>query len=326
MMTLNTSPFDQGPITWHFDRTPSNTRALFRSLLARRPALPTPAQRKVQFRATWSGARVDPQALRRYIALCQGGDPGESICAPRVPGPYFTYTLPPLYLHAMAMPLHLSVLTHPQFPLRLLGMLHWANQTEMLAPIAPQDPLDFECQLNGIDTTDRGAVFDVHTLVRVRGLLVWREISTFLSPLARAKSGALDGGVTSAGQGSGGRKDEPEWGAPRAQWDVAGDMGRRFAGPSGDWNPIHVSAASARLFGYRRPIAHGMYGAARCLEELLQRSIVTYPLRLDVRFRRPFSIPGSVALHTAVRDDATLFVLRVQPTGEPHIEGRLQLG
>ena len=50
----------------------------------------------------------------------------------------------------------------------------------------------------------------------------------------------------------------------------------------------------------------------------------TQPVTLDLRFKRPLLIPGSVALHTAPEGSATRFVLRVQPTGEPHIEGVFQ--
>jgi acyl dehydratase len=325
-MKNNYPPPQPSPVSLHFDRKPSNIHALLKSLLARRRAQPTAGQCKIQFQATWNGARAAPRELRSYISLCRGSDPGNSICAPVAPGPYFTFTLPPLYLHAMAMPLHMAVLTHPQFPLRLPGMLHWSNQTEMLAPIAPGDPLDFECRMDGINTTERGSVFDLHTLVRIRGVLVWREISTFLSPLSRTKSGGPNAKPANEQSSSAQRGDEPVWGAPQAHWDVAADAGRRFAGPSGDWNPIHVSAASARLFGYPRAIAHGMFSAARCLEKLIEKKPVCYPVRLDVRFRRPLLIPGKVALHTVQRDGATLFVLRMQPSGQPHIEGRLQMG
>ena len=142
-----------------------------------------------------------------------------------------------------------------------------------------------------------------------------RETSTFLSPLARGKSGKRP-----TPDGS-----EPDWGPPIAQWAVAGDAGRRFAGPSGDWNPIHVSALTARLFGYPRAIAHGMFSAARCLAVLQNHLPSDAPLALDLRFKRPLLIPGQVALHTAQDAGATRFVLNVQPQGEPHIDGALRL-
>jgi acyl dehydratase len=216
----------------------------------------------------------------------------------------------------MAMPLHMSILTHRVFPLRLLGLVHWANQTEMLRPIPPGEALDFECTLDGITSSERGQMFDIHTAVRSRGDIVWREISTFLAPARHTKSSRKPAATSTPG--------EPLWGDAVAHWAVAANAGRRFAGPSGDWNPIHISAWTARLFGYPRAIAHGLFSAARCLAVLQAGAPRTFPVRLDLRFKRPLLIPGHVALHTTAQDADTLFVLKVQPHNEPHIEGRLR--
>lgn len=310
---------DTPAIELAFSRPPSNRKALVGSLLARRPALAAANRLGVRFHAVWTGAQADPAAVRAYMELCDGDGAAAPVCVPAAPAPYYTFALPMLYVHAMAMPLHMAILAHPQFPLRLLGLVHWANQTEMLQPMAPGAPMDFECTLDGITESERGQMFDIHTTVRMGGEIVWREISTFLAPAKRGKT-------------SGGRKPEdnategPAWGASVAQWAVAANAGRRFAGPSGDWNPIHVSAFTARLFGYPRAIAHGLFSAARCLALLQAGKPQTFPVRLDLRFKRPLLIPGDVALHTAAQGEATLFVLKVKPSDEPHIEGRLQTG
>ena len=298
-------------IELHFTQTPSNKSALLASLLARRPVLAAPDKLGVKFHATWSGARVDPASLRNYMALTEG-ETG-AVCIPNAPAPYYAFALPLLYVHAMAMPLHMAIMVHPKFPIRLLGLVHWANQAESLKPIAPDAALDFECTLDGITASERGQMFEIHTNVKVAGEVVWREISTFLAPERKKKSSkerhAADG--------------EPAWGPVKEQWAVAGNAGRKFAGPSGDWNPIHVSAFTAKMFGYPKAIAHGMFSAARCLALLQAGQPLGKPVRLDLRFKRPLLIPGEVALHTATDGDATLFVLRVLPSGEPHIEGRL---
>jgi acyl dehydratase len=303
------------PIELRYDRTPTNRQAMLRSLLARRPAQAPLHTLDVCFHAQWNGAQVDSDALRSYMALCDDANASAWVCVPPAPAPYFTFALPLLYVHAMAMPLHMAILTHPKFPLRLLGLVHWANQTEMLKPIDPGALLDFECTMEGIATSERGQMFDIHTTVRTGGEVAWREISTFLSPARRSKQTAQVRPRAT--------DDAPIWGDPVAQWEVAADAGRKFAGPSGDWNPIHISAVTARMFGYPRAIAHGLFSAARCLSLLQAGKPQVLPVRLDLRFKRPLHIPGSVALHTASDGNATLFVLRVQPGGEPHIEGRL---
>ncbi len=283
----------------HFTRPPSNAWAMAATLWAGRPTQAPADALDIQFHATWDGARAQPAALARYQAVCELPADG---------------TLPLLYVHAMAMPLHMAILAHRRFPMRLLGLVHLANRIESLAPIAADAALSLECHMDGITPTERGQTFTLHTTVRAQGVVVWRETSTFLSPLpasSRSKTGkkpASDGA-------------EPAWGAPIATWAVAANAGRRFAGPSGDRNPIHMSAFTARLFGYPRAIGHGMFSAARCLA-LLQPGPHT-PVKLDLRFKRPLLLPGQVALLTAAEGTATRFVLRVQPSGEPHIEGTL---
>jgi acyl dehydratase len=292
----------------HFDHPPRNGRALIASLLAGRPARVPDDQRAVRLEARWHGARADRAGLQRYLQVCELPDDG---------------TLPLLYLHAMAMPLHMALLSHARFPLRLLGLVHWGNRIESLRPVRADEAMDLHCTLDGIDANERGQSFAIVTTLSVAGEVVWRETSTFLSPTARGKSGGKSGKKPAADG------VQPDWGAPVAQWAVAGNAGRRFAGPSRDWNPIHISALTARLFGYPRAIAHGMFSAARCLALLQQGQPTHQPVALDLRFKRPLLIPGQVALYTLQDPQAagsTRIVLQVQGTGEPHIEGQLTVG
>lgn len=47
------------------------------------------------------------------------------------------------------------------------------------------------------------------------------------------------------------------------------DTGLRFAAVVSDYNPIHLYPATAKLFGFKRPIAHGMFVAAKVFHEAL---------------------------------------------------------
>ena len=44
---------------------------------------------------------------------------------------------------------------------------------------------------------------------------------------------------------------------PIAEWTLAPNAGRAYARVAGDWNPIHLSGALARPFGFRSAILHG---------------------------------------------------------------------
>jgi acyl dehydratase len=53
-----------------------------------------------------------------------------------------------------------------------------------------------------------------------------------------------------------------------ANLSVPGNAGRAYGALSGDRNPIHLSALTSQLFGFKRPIAHAMYLVARLEGEL----------------------------------------------------------
>ena len=281
-----------------FERPPQNRLALLRALFAGRPAQAWESQRPQRFQAHWRGVRTDPQALARYTAVC--GLPN-------------TETLPLLYPHILAMPLHLAIMAHPRFPLRPIGLVHLANRIDALRTPRTSEIVDLECRTGPVQVTERGQTFQLQTQLSVQGELIWSEDSTILAPLPGRRPG---------GGAANNHSQSPDWGTALAQWQLGADAGRRFAGPSGDWNPIHLSAMTARWFGFSRAIAHGMYSAARCLT-VLAPQVQTQPenTMLDLRFKRPLLIPGSVQLHARQHEATQHFLLRNSHTGEPHIEG-----
>ncbi|WP_254400710.1 MaoC/PaaZ C-terminal domain-containing protein [Streptomyces sp. AC555_RSS877] len=75
-----------------------------------------------------------------------------------------------------------------------------------------------------------------------------------------------------------------------AEWRLAGDVGRRYGAASGDRNPIHLHPLTARLFGFPRAIAHGMWTVARCLAA----HGTSQAVRIRAEFRAPVLLPGTV--------------------------------
>jgi hypothetical protein len=47
------------------------------------------------------------------------------------------------------------------------------------------------------------------------------------------------------------------------RWKAPADIGRRYARVSGDYNPIHLSALTAKLFRLPQAIAHGLWNRAQ---------------------------------------------------------------
>src|SRR5207253_10898170 len=79
---------------------------------------------------------------------------------------------------------------------------------------------------------------------------------------------------------------------PTAIWRVPASTGRRYAAVSGDVNPIHLNPLAARLFGFRRAIAHGMWLKARCVAALEGR--LPDALTAIVEFKSPLLLPSTV--------------------------------
>ena len=64
---------------------------------------------------------------------------------------------------------------------------------------------------------------------------------------------------------------------------------------SGDYNPIHLSAASARLFGLPSAIAHGLWIKARALAALTSH-LPAANVEVFVAFKKPVRLPSEVIL------------------------------
>jgi acyl dehydratase len=118
------------------------------------------------------------------------------------------------------------------------------------------------------------------------------------------------------GSGSSGERETVEQQAT-AVWHVPGDIGRRYAAVTGDRNPIHLYALTAKLLGFRRAIAHGMWTKARCLAALEGRLPEAYTV--DVGFKLPVLLPGKVGF-AATQDSFELFDPR---NGKPHLSGQI---
>ena len=104
--------------------------------------------------------------------------------------------------------------------------------------------------------------------------------------------------------------------------------GRRYATVSGDFNPIHLTAASAKLFGFRQAIAHGLWTKARALAAMLPRQPIGQA-EVTVEFKTPLYLPGRASLWATRQVKGTfphnaIFEVRNAKGDKPHL--RAQLG
>ena len=105
------------------------------------------------------------------------------------------------------------------------------------------------------------------------------------------------------------------------KWRLPRDLGRRYAAVSGDRNPIHLYAATAKAFGFPRQIAHGMWTKARCLAALQGRLPDAYSV--EVGFKKPIPLPSTVVFGSRLGDDVIEFGVTRAKDGVPHLVGRV---
>jgi hypothetical protein len=215
-------------------------------------------------------------------------------------------TLPLPYPHLLAFGLHLEIMTSVAFPFPAIGTVHLENSITQHRPIGLDEQLQVTARPVDLRPHAKGQVFDMLTKVHSRGELVWEETSTFLRR-GRGSDDAAPGSTF---------PDAPPQGMT---WRLPADLGRRYAGVSGDRNPIHLYPVTAKAFGFPRPLAHGMWSMARCVGALENR--LPDAVTVAVAFRRPILLPSTVAFGARRADDGWAFSLTSPTSGAPHLAG-----
>lgn len=221
-----------------------------------------------------------------------------------------TGTLPPIYFNVLAFPLHMSLLTQKGFPFPAIGMVHVQNRIEQARPVDVGEELSLQVKAQDLRPHAKGRQFDVISEARVGDELVSKATSTYLriggggdKSLADDKNDAVDFG------------ELPQV----AEWKLPGDLGRRYASVSGDRNPIHMHDLSAKLFGFPKAIAHGMWTKSRVLAAIDNK--LPGAFSAEVAFKRPILLPSKVGFAVGERDGAIDFAVRDAKKGTPHLEG-----
>jgi acyl dehydratase len=211
---------------------------------------------------------VDRDRLLRYQRLC--GFPVGDL-------------LPHTYPAVLGLPLQIELMARRDFPLALPGLVHVENRVTVHRSLTAADALDVTVRAEHLREHPKGLLVDLVTEVDVAGERAWDARSTYLHRGAPhpdaprpAPSPDLPGGD------------------PSAVWRLPGDLGRRYAAVSGDVNPIHLNALTARAMGFPRAIAHGMWTSAHAVAAL--GPATSRPSTSHVWFRKPVLLPSTVAL------------------------------
>ncbi|MER6159793.1 MaoC/PaaZ C-terminal domain-containing protein [Streptomyces sp. NPDC001868] len=261
-----------------------------------RPTSPTRFPRLVL-----PGVRIDLARLAAYERVC-GFPTGED-------------AVPLTYPHVLGFPLAMRIMSGRDFPLPLLGLVHTSIEITRRRRLPATGEYEITVYVEGLAPHRRGTEATVVTEVRdgseggsggkgagggagEGGIgVAWESRSTYLARHRRSEDTREERERIREEQKRERIREERERVREGraslpvvAEWRLAGDVGRRYGAVSGDRNPIHLHPLGARLFGFPRPIAHGMWTVARCLAEH-----GTPPATLvRAEFRAPVPLPGTV--------------------------------
>ena len=244
-----------------------------------------------------TGAVIDPTHVAAYASVCGF----ES--STRVPLPY---------VHMLAFPLHMDIMTSTEFPYPAIGTVHVANSIHQIRPLAAGEKLDITVTATNLRPHPKGKVFDMLAHANVGDELVWESTSTYLRFGKGDESAKPEGEAFEVVPSNG------------VQWKLPANLGRRYGAVSGDRNPIHLYPLTAKALGFNRQIAHGMWSLARCVAAIDSR--LPDDVTVDVEFKKPIFLPGTVAFGSRVVDGAggkgIDFALTDPKKGAPHLVGR----
>jgi acyl dehydratase len=244
-----------------------------------------------------SGVRAEPAEVSAYAKVC---------------GFALRDALPPTYPHMLAFPLHMAVMSDGSFPFGAVGLVHVENSIAQRRPIGVDEEVTIRVRPTKLQPHSKGKTFSLETEVLVGDEVVWESVSTMLR----------------RGKGDEKAKQEKSFAslpadAPAgAEWKLSGDLGRRYAGVSGDRNPIHMHSLTAKPLGFPGAIAHGMWTKARALAQLESRLPDSF--EVDVRFRKPILLPARVEFASQDSGEQILFSVRDAKKGTPHLDGQVR--
>ena len=238
--------------------------------------------------------KVDQKHLKAYNEVCGFKNNGY---------------IPAIYLTVLSQSLQMHMMTSEAFPFPILGLVHIRNQVKQYRKIGVNETLTLSCKFGELQPHDKGVQFDFITTVKVAGEVVVEALTTYLS---RQKTNAKAAAKPAESQA-------PEY-KLNNEWSISENTGRRYAMTSGDFNLIHVHAVTAKAFGFKQAIAHGMWSKAKALANLS----LPDAYEVDVWFKLPMYLPSKVEFLTAQAANDTDFLIRNSKNQKPHVTGHIK--
>ncbi len=224
--------------------------------------------------------------------------------------------LPPFYLCALTGGLQLVLVTHPQFPIRMLGAVNTSDDITIRTPVQTRWLLDGELaakvSCGESRQARRGVEFDIITHVYRKQEIVW---SMTFRALQFMKTEAT---VPRQTQPAPHEKQNTD---PTCTFALPRNAGLTYAKLGYDFNPIHLHDVGAKLFGFPKCMAHGIWvvANANAKHKLVDNKT---PQKISFSFKKPTFLPAQVNLYV---NENSFTIERVSKERTTVIEGTVNI-
>lgn len=242
-------------------------------------------------------ATLQPDDLKKYNKVC-GFD--------------HTLIVPATFIHTFIFPLHTQLLSQPEVPYPMLGLIHFANSIKQIRPLYVGEEFSATCKFGNMIAHDKGQAFELYTYIEVKGKRIWEDTSIYFYKNGKEGTGSV-----------------LEWEQPilhdnciKESWNLHQNLGIEYAMASGDYNPIHLLPLTAKMFGFKRHIIHGMWSFSKVLSLLEKR--VEESFEITAHFKLPIFLPSTVIFRHEKSDNGFDFDIVDRSQEKPHLKGFLR--
>ncbi len=257
----------QDQLSLYFDKAPSLAAIFLKAFASTKPRYNPNIKEQPCMSAHASGLKINDDHLKSYEEICDFNQ---------------KEFVPTTYIQMMANPIMVAMITHQTFPFKALGLIHTQHKIVQHRPVRRYEPIDVTCFLNGFKEHEDHIEFEVLTHASIDQKVVWQSVGTYISrnpktSLKRTQSNKKQVVADTVWQ--------------QKEWELDYYLGQRYARISGDYNPIHLHKRTARMFGFRRHIIHGMWTLAHCAAQFHG---AFDKFKLEAKFIAPIFLPSKL--------------------------------
>lgn len=187
-----------------------------------------------------------------------------------------------------------------EFSLQAMGIIHLSSFIQAYKPIPKVNNLTLSLHINNQQARKKGGSFDVVFELQHEGDLITTITNSYLS-----KQANFEGDIIPLSKEEEKTSDDKHV----IRHHLKGNAGREYAKLSGDYNPIHLRRWSAKLFGFKNAIIHGMSNIM-LIDSSLKHVDQTPIKAASFTFTAPVFLPSDVVIEFIRHNGATKSYLK----------------